>query len=175
MGLFLPGIAVEDADLVEIESGDDYIEGEEARLLISIDTSKFMTVKVGLGMLLYLSPLYGQLAEMLIPLDIVGVVHKEDEKISLDVQQYLAGELKLHRLLGIHIIDLYCMFLLCWGLVVDDLLLFWIAYCSHYYLISITGAVYSEMMGTFIEGVLVEIRGAEGRVCNGIIFIFKIY
>ena len=101
---------------------------------------------------------------MLIPLDIIGVVHKKDKKISLNVQQYLAGELKLHRFLRIYIIDLYRMFLFCWGLVINDLFLFWIAYCSHYYLISITGAVYSKMMGNFIRGVLMETK-VEGRVC----------
>ena len=86
MGLFLPGIAVEDADPVEAEGGDDDIEGEEAGLVISIDASKFVAIEIGFGMLLYLSPLHGQLAKMLIPLNIVGVVHKEDEKISFDVQ-----------------------------------------------------------------------------------------
>ena len=99
MGLFLPGIAVEDADPVEAEGGDDDIEGEEAGLFISIDASKFVAIEIGFGMLLYLSPLHGQLAKMLIPLDIVGVVHKEDEEIGFDVQKYLASELKLHRLL----------------------------------------------------------------------------
>lgn len=91
MESLLPDVAEEDADSAEVESGDDYIEGDEAGLVVSAGQMRLQVFFEFAG-------LHGQFEEMVVPLDVGRVVHEEHQQVGVDVDQFLSGKRELNFL-----------------------------------------------------------------------------